>query len=199
MNGGSAATQVREWKIDAGNMMPIAMLGLLVTLAGLAGFGALAWWLRPPVRFSMVVPPDQVVPAVLKLVGACLGIVMLFAPLLLLHEACHGLAFRLVGAHPRYGAKMVATHLPVLYTTAPGEWLTRNQYMVVGAAPTVLIHLAGVLLMLPPAPLRWLLVVPLALHLGGCVGDWWVLTALARLPAATLIEDSQEGFRYRPG
>jgi len=56
---------------------------------------------------------------------------------------------------------------------------------------------AGIALMAPPTALRLMLVFPLAMHLGGCVGDWWILSVVLRLPAGVRIEDTEEGFRYR--
>jgi hypothetical protein len=74
--------------------------------------------------------------------------------------------------------------------------MTRRQYLIVGLTPTVVVNLLGVLLMLPPTPLRLLLIVPLAMHFAGCIGDWWMAITTLRLPATTLFEDTQEGFRF---
>lgn len=44
---------------------------------------------------------------------------------------------------------------------------------------------------------RYALVLPLSIHFGGCVGDWWMAAVLNGVPGDTLIEDTPEGFRYR--
>jgi hypothetical protein len=69
---------------------------------------------------------------------------------------------------------------------------------VVALAPTVAVNLLGMALLVVLGSWSWVLVPALAAHLGGCVGDWWIAVVMMRLPAGTLIEDTEHGFRHRP-
>jgi hypothetical protein len=62
-------------------------------------------------------------------------------------------------------------------------------------APTVVLH--AVCLPLFLTPIWWAAVLPMAAHLGGCAGDWWIARVVIGFPRDTLFEDTQEGFRYR--
>jgi hypothetical protein len=174
---------------------------LLFTVVGFPLFGTIAGALPHPVSlaFTFRTASYPLAVAILISLAPLLGVCALAAALFVLHEWCHGLAFRWAGARPRYGAKMIGRLLPCLYATAPGCWLTRRQYMIVALAPTIAVNLVGIALMLPPTLLRILLVVPLALHFGGCAGDWLMLGVLSRFRSSTLFEDTQDGFRFRAG
>jgi hypothetical protein len=125
---------------------------------------------------------------------AALAPVALLAAMVLAHEALHAAAMRLLGARPRFGVGLMARWAPVVYTTAPGHRFTRPRYLAVTAAPAVLISALG-LLACWLTPFGGYLALPLALHLGGCVGD---LAAIRRLlperPGVT-VEDLRDGMR----
>lgn len=124
---------------------------------------------------------------------------LLLPPLIVLHELCHGLAYRLAGATPSYGFKFVQS-MPVCYASAPGYWFTRRQYIVVGLAPTFVITAGGLVLMALLPALRYPLATALGFHLLGCSGDWWFVGVILRLPRHTEFEDTGTGFRFRlPG
>jgi hypothetical protein len=124
-------------------------------------------------------------------------VVVLCVVLMLLHEAVHGAAMLLFGARPTFGATLVARSMPALYATAPGHRFTRLQYLAVSLTPAVLISGLG----LPLTLASWggYLVLPLAVHLGGCVGDFAATLRLGREPNGTMCEDLRDGIRfYRP-
>jgi energy-converting hydrogenase Eha subunit A len=114
--------------------------------------------------------------------------------LLVLHEGIHALLMRLFGARPSFGATMVAGLLPALYTTAPGHVFGRGQYLCVAVAPGVVLSTLGFLACLS-APGGYL-VVPLAIHLAGCVGDAAVTERVLRQPPGTNCEDLRDGIRF---
>jgi hypothetical protein len=45
-------------------------------------------------------------------------------------------------------------------------------------------------------PLGGWLVVPLGLHLGGCIGDFWLTALVLCKPAGTLVEDRKTGVHF---
>jgi hypothetical protein len=119
--------------------------------------------------------------------GLLVGLLASTVLMVVLHEAVHGIFFWLfTSRRPRFGFKIYYAYA----ATPPGVYLTRRMYFVVGAAPLVLLSIAGVLL-LPVVPL-W--AVPtlyffLVGNASGSIGDVMVLFWLLRMPAETLVED----------
>ncbi len=89
---------------------------------------------------------------------------------------------------------MVARVMPALYATSVGHLFTRPQYFVVAVAPAVLISTIGFALCF--GGLTGYLLVPLAIHLGGCVGDGGAVLQLMRELPGTLCEDLKDGIRF---
>ena len=213
-----AQSSVRSWVMDPGRMRWLTAAAIAVFLGSLVGFAALADHLGTANGFSANIEPGGVVDvrvaptvsfslhaggaapfvALLAAGGEILTILVITVLFLLLHEYCHGLAFRWAGARPCYGFKLVGRIYPVFYTTAPGRWFTRDQYRINALAPTVGVNLVGITLLCLAAPwVRELLILPLAIHLSGCVGDWWMLLVLSGFPSGTQVEDTKNGFSYR--
>jgi hypothetical protein len=159
------------------------LLGTVLALVGTAGFGLLYALVHG--RASVVLQGAAIVPA--SLVGLAL-IALLFA----LHELIHGLAMRAFGARPTYGAALLGRVLPVFFTTAEGHRFTRAQFLAVALAPLATISLLGALLVTLVPATGWL-VVPLGIHLGGCVGDLWLTGLTLSQPRGTLVEDHRTG------
>ncbi len=114
--------------------------------------------------------------------------------LMVVHEGIHGLVMRGLGARPRFGAMLVGRVVPALYTTADGHRFTRPGYLMVAAAPAVVISAIGFALCF--GPWAGYLVVPLAIHLGGCVGDGFAILRTLREPSTTRCEDLRDGIRF---
>jgi hypothetical protein len=124
-----------------------------------------------------------------------LALILITVGVLLVHEAIHAAGFRFFGGRPTFGAMIVQKILPVLYCSAPGYQFTRSQFSVIILAPVAVISLVGVALM--PVVDNWMLLVfPLAVNLGGAVGDLWMFGMLLRKPSGTLVEDLREGLRF---
>ena len=102
------------------------------------------------------------------------------------------------GARPRFGLMLLGRVALAAYCTAPGHRFGRDQYLILSAAPAVLISAAG-LIACWATPWAGVLVFPLAAHLGGCVGDGAAIAKLLREPADVLVEDLRDGLRiFRP-
>lgn len=132
-------------------------------------------------------------------ISAGIGAVLITGLLLLLliaaHELLHGLAMRLFGGHPRYGVGAMGKVLPYFYCTAEGEKFTRAQFATIALTPAVAISLLGGLAV-AYVPYGGWLALPLGLHLGGCIGDVWVLTVVLAQPRGTMVEDMRTGVRF---
>lgn len=105
---------------------------------------------------------------------------------LTLHEAVHGLGFRLLAnARPIFAFRGAYA-----FAAAPGWYIPRNQYLVIGLAPFVIISLVG-LGLIAIAPPAWILplIIACVINASGAVGDLWVAVILLRQPATALAND----------
>ena len=116
---------------------------------------------------------------------------------LVLHEAAHAVAFLALGARPRFGAKWGTRFGPVLYASAPGSYLSRRGYVVVGVAPALglTVLLLAVIAVAPAGGLigsgAFLAVI---LSVGGSAGDAMIVRAVLSYPADARFEDTADGF-----
>ncbi|BAY92730.1 hypothetical protein FDUTEX481_00698 [Tolypothrix sp. PCC 7601] len=116
---------------------------------------------------------------------------------IIVHELVHGIAFAAFGGSPRYGLK-IKYLLPLAYATSPGNFFRRNNFLVIGLAPLVVIDILCLLLLaiFPQAP--WLIWV-IAINTGGAIGDIWMAVQLIRCPQSIRVEDREEGMAiYAP-
>lgn len=130
------------------------------------------------------------------IVGLLMTIVLTFA-LMVGHEGIHGLVVTRFGASPSYGAMMMGKAVPVLYCTAPGKVFTRSQFTAIALAPALVITIVSALI-IGFVPRGGWLVVPAAMHLGGCVGDFGMTAIVTRQAPGTMVEDLKTGMRFLP-
>jgi hypothetical protein len=175
---------VIEWRPGTSSAITWNVVGVMITVAGLFVFS-----LPVMLRSGSISGSFQLGLAEILLVVA------LTALLMLAHEAIHGLVMRGFGARPTFGATLVGHVVPALYTTAGGYRFARSQYLVIAAAPAVTISVLGFLACL--GPWAGYLIVPLAIHLGGCVGDGFAFARTLRESSTTTCEDLHDGIRFR--
>jgi len=108
-----------------------------------------------------------------------------------LHEVIHGLAFAFWGGHPYFGAKLPLA----LYCGAKNQLFRRNQYLVVGLAPLVVITLAGIIFTLLSPSLASYTIFATIGNFSGAAGDVWVAKRILQQPPSVLVEDTQTGYR----
>ncbi|MGH2537556.1 MAG: metalloprotease family protein [Candidatus Promineifilaceae bacterium] len=160
-------------------------LAIGLNLFGLALFFAAGWlfWqaaraIRPELgaRLALVFSAPGVLAILLTLAGV-----------VVLHELAHALFFWIyTGTRPKLGLGPFYA-----FAAAPDWYLPRNQFLVTGLAPLVLLSLLG-LAALVPAPLAAapILVLALAANAAGAIGDLWVAGWLLRFPPLALARDS---------
>jgi hypothetical protein len=120
-----------------------------------------------------------------------LVLLILFVLMIVIHELCHGIAFMVFGARPRYGANL---KMGVAYAAAPDNYLTRSAYIVVALAPLVAISIGAVILMaLTTGGLRFLIAVFAVINAGSAIGDLWFFTVILRHPPTLLVRDVGDG------
>jgi len=181
------ASYIQTGRLDLLKDKAMLILMNVIGLALVAGFGWLfshiALWLRPEAatrfwKFEISGWED-----LLLLLAVAVGVML---AVVVLHEAVHGLFFWLfTRSRPRFEFKVVYAS-----ASAPGWYLPRLQYIVVGLAPLALLSLFGVLA-LWIVPLGWLQIVTmfLVMNASGAVGDMMVVIWMLFQPRASFARD----------
>jgi hypothetical protein len=121
-----------------------------------------------------------------------LGIILAYILVLTLHEVVHGVFFwGITGEQPYYGLKAAYA-----FAAAPGWYIPRNPYLVVGLAPLVVITLLGLLILsfLPGTLLLpWLFA--MTANASGAIGDIYVVGWLLMRPSSNLVNDHGDGMK----
>ncbi|MDE2817871.1 MAG: DUF3267 domain-containing protein [Chloroflexota bacterium] len=114
-----------------------------------------------------------------------------------LHELFHGIGFRACGARPRFGFKPWTKLGPVFYTSAPGYYLRRGEYLAAGLAPVTLLTVAlFVALALIPvnSVFSFTAYLMAGLNVAGSVGDIFLVRKVLTYPPESYYEDREDGF-----
>lgn len=114
-----------------------------------------------------------------------------FIGVIIIHELIHGLFFWLfTKQRPHFGFKVIYA-----YAAAPTWYIPRNQFIVIGAAPLLLITLFG-LILIPSIPQLFLpaLLFALGFNFAGSIGDLYIIWWLLRLPTTILVNDIGDVF-----
>ena len=118
-----------------------------------------------------------------------LGMLAAFLLALTLHEAVHGLFFFLfTGDRPTFGLRGAFA-----YAAAPGWYIRRNPYLIVGLSPLILISLVGLIASIF-IPMNALLpyLFGLTISASGAIGDLYIVGWLLGKPEKALINDRGE-------
>jgi hypothetical protein len=114
--------------------------------------------------------------------------------IMIVDEGIDGVAIAAFGGKPEFGATMVGKALPAFYCTSVGTRFSRVQFVTIALAPAIVLGV-GTAIAIAALPAGGWLVVPAAIHIGGCVGDFAMTIVAARLPAESLVEDMKSGMR----
>lgn len=111
---------------------------------------------------------------------------------LALHELVHAFFFKQYappGARVTFGAN---AKMGMVYASAEGVVYTRQQYLVITIAPSIVVSL---LLLVMGMGLRWPLwtIIVTTAHLMGCTGDWGYVRAILRDRGIAYCEDTSYG------
>lgn len=130
------------------------------------------------------------------------GLVLWLAVILVLplHELMHGLAMRITGEKPRYGAKFTRlgpVPVPyVLYATADGVYFPRDTFIFIALLPILAITLLGMLLVvLLPDYMTLYIAIAVVINGSGAIGDVWMTLAALRHPPSALVLDEEDSIR----
>jgi hypothetical protein len=118
-------------------------------------------------------------------------VVIAFVLVMLIHELVHGLFYwRFAGQRPTFGIKGLG-----VYVAAPAEvYFPRNQYLVVGIAPLILLTVVGLLLVtIVPVVVVPILILFVAFNAAGASGDLLMAAQLLSYSPDTLMRDNGSG------
>ena len=167
-------------------LRPLALLSLLLLVIGAIFFGFLNYAAYTEQTHSN--PGIKGGGSLLFWIGInIIGYILI----LQIHELIHAAAFLLWGGKPYFGAKLPYA----LYCGAKNQLFRRNQYIVVGLAPLVVITLAGIIFTLISPILASYTLFAIIGNISGAAGDVWVVRRLIRRPRSILVEDTQSGYR----
>ncbi len=185
VNAGQLQKQETFELLDEQQLRPLAIFSTQLLGLGALFFGVLNLVLYA-VQMHRFFPPVTFWGFVLWLVLNIIGY-MLILPI---HELVHWLTFVLWGGKPFLGAKLPLA----LFCGAKEQLFHRNQYLVVGLAPLIIITLAGTIFtILAPALASYSLFATIG-NISGAAGDVWVAERLARLSKDVLVEDTESGY-----
>lgn len=159
------------------------------------GFGLLALWVPYQLYLAAGAPWAWLPTTTLTLWQSLLFGGLFFVGSMLLHEWLHGFAMSLLGHRPIYYFR----HLVLYAGLQPGDYLTRNHYLIMTLTPLVLMSLSGfvVLFILPPAFGKLLLIV-LLLNTAASLGDLMVAYNVYKAPKTAVFNDNHGIQMYLP-
>jgi len=168
-------------------------VAIILNLAALPLFLVFGWSFM---KFAQLLKPDIVsrfhfANLSLSPIGSFLLFVGIILGMMVIHEAIHGLFFWIfTRSRPIFGLKLLYA-----YAGAPGWYIPRSQYIVVGLAPLVLMTAAGFLFIaLMTLPLAQLFLFGITINASGAVGDLYVSAWVFLRSPEALMEDTGFGF-----
>jgi hypothetical protein len=178
---------------NARQVISMNLAGFVLLILSIWFFGWLAIRMRGTSAISFSFEFSSISSSLFS-VGKLILVIFL---VLALHEAIHAIYFWVFSRHkPLVGFKGFYA-----YAAMPGWYFPRNQYLMIGIAPLILITLIGILFMaiLPISNLN-LVLVALVINTSGAVGDLFVVIWLLTKPAETLALDQGDSIEfYVPG
>ncbi|MBW6474160.1 MAG: DUF3267 domain-containing protein [Anaerolineaceae bacterium] len=169
---------------------------VLMNLAGLVLFVFSVWffgWLTTQLRSEITGFFSFEFSSLSSLATSFGKLIITIIFVLSLHEAVHALFFWIFSQQkPVVGFKGFFA-----YASMPGWYFPRNQYLIIGIAPLILITLVGVVcLAILPSTLLNLVLVALVLNTSGAIGDLFVVIWLLTKPVETLALDQIDTIEF---
>jgi hypothetical protein len=172
--------------LEPEQLRPLALLSLIMFAFSAIFFVALNI-AAYEVRYHRAIGNIDVVNVIIWIIVNILGYVIILP----LHELIHGMVFAFWGGRPYFGAKLPLA----LFCGAKNQLFHRNQYLVVGLAPLVVITLTGIVFTLLAPGLAAYTLLATTGNFSGAAGDVWVARRISRQPQNFVVEDTASGYR----
>lgn len=121
------------------------------------------------------------------------GGIIVYVATIIVHELLHGIAFRISGAHPRFGVGIVG-FIPIAYATSNSKVKVPNM-LIVAYTPFIALSVFFVFLARIAPQFQSLAMIGFLGNFTGAVGDLWIASKLWKyLPfKGTLVLDKKSG------
>jgi hypothetical protein len=152
---------------------------LLVVLFSFWMLGIFTKWIHPDLSRTLIRIKFDLPDIIFLIVLVILNLVV--------HELIHGVFFwYFTRSKPVFGLS-----LSYAFAAAPGWYIPKRLYWIIGLAPLILIGLSG-LLIIGIGPPSWMLpaLVVTGFNTGGAVGDVWIIYRLLRTTSSCLVNDT---------
>lgn len=179
--------EIREWVPGTATSIFMNIGAIMISIVMLLGFG-LIYGARHQGGAAFVLTGSDFLIAFVVTMASIVAT-------LVIHEGIHALAVAWTGGTPTYGAKMIGKIMPVFFVTSDGQLFTRPQFLGVALAPLILLTTVFTV-SIAMAPFAGWLVVPAAVHTGGCIGDIVMAWKTWRQQPGSLVEDRITGLRF---
>lgn len=179
-------------KFDLKNLKQIIILnliGLILLIFSIWSFSWIANQIRSGSDISISIEFSSIPSALIALGKLLLTIIFVLG----LHEGIHALFFWIFSKQkPVVGIKGFYA-----FTAMPGWYFPRNQYILIGISPLIVITLVGIfLLVIMPISTLNLILIGLILNASGAVGDLFVVIWLLTKPVNTLALDQIDTIEF---
>lgn len=179
-------------KFDLKNLKQIIILnliGLILLIFSIWFFSWIANEIRSESEISFSFEISNIPSALVALGKLLFSIILVLG----LHEGIHALFFWIFsGQTPVVGFKGAYA-----YASMPGWYFPRNQYLIIGISPLILISLFGILLIaIVPVSALTMVLIALVINTSGAVGDLVVVTWLLTKPDSTLALDQIDTIEF---
>jgi hypothetical protein len=174
---------------NARQVISMNLVGFVLLILSIWFFGWLAIRMRGTSAISFSFEFSSISSSLFS-VGKLILVIFL---ILVLHEAIHAIYFWVFSRHkPLVGFKGFYA-----YASMPGWYFPRNQYLLIGIAPLVIISLLGIIcLAILPIASIYLVLVALVMNTSGAVGDIFVVLWLFTKPQSTMALDKIDSIEF---
>jgi hypothetical protein len=176
-------------------------MAVVVIPVSIALFGSVLWYAQGPEALATVFQFEETPTSVsFTIESSTVGVAILGAifGVTVLHELVHGAVYGLRGYDVSYG---IAPNVGAVYAAAFHQFQRRDDNLLVGIAPLVVLDLLLLPVLFVPVPLvAFGAFVALLINTVGAVGDIYLIARLLRMPAGTLLYDSniRQSFVFVP-
>ena len=182
---------MKKWKEinlvdDHNTLKKLSRYSLVIIIASVIILQVIIGIMQAFYQFSKASIPLDIKQIFIELIS----FVALFMMILIIHEAIHGIFFKLF--NPTASVKF-GYQTGMVYASSPGSRYTRTQFIVIALMPCLIITLTLIALFPIAVPHLALFDILTATHLSTCIGDFYLINQLLKAPKDVMVEDTEKG------